>query len=66
MIAPYYLHWGRIDLDITVNGLDPASGNVTPSSGDGVNPSSVGRGSVKMVSGRGKSKTSIGRGGSNG
>lgn len=64
MTAPFYLHWGSVKIDITINGVDPSSGNITPGVDSGVNTPSSGRGSSKMVGGRGSSKKMKGSGGS--
>lgn len=64
MIGLEVLHWGQINIKITVDGIDPASGNIAPSVDSGVNTPSSGRGSSKMVGGRGSSKKMKGSGGS--
>lgn len=64
MIGLMALHWGLININIKIDGIDPSSGNITPSVDSGVNTPSSGRGSSKMVGGRGSSKKMKGSGGS--
>jgi len=63
MIALMALHWGLRTVNIKIDGVDPSSGNITPSVDSGVNSASSGRGSSKAVGGRGSSKMMKGSGG---
>jgi len=63
MIGLQVLQWGLRSVDITINGIDPSSGNIAPGVDNGVNTPSSGRGSSKIVGGRGSSKNMKGSGG---
>lgn len=72
MTAPYYLHWGAISQELTVSGIDPASGVIARKRGEGGKVADVKSGvlsptltssGIRRLSGRGGSSGIKGSGG---
>lgn len=59
----YVLHWGTVDLNIVVSGLDPSSGVIPASLGGGGTDAAEGGGKIKVATGSGGTKPISGSGG---
>ena len=64
MIGLYVLHWGLVDLHISVSGADPSSGGIPTQVKSGGTQTRKGTGKTIAISGSGGTKGISGSGGS--
>lgn len=65
MIGLMVLHWGLVNLNISVSGIDPSSGLIEPTAKSGGLSPATGTGRVRAAKGSGGSKGISGSSGNN-